>query len=424
MKRRGDLLRSATWHRPGLRGPGLAAAFALALAGCGGTQTAPPAQGKSVLVRVRSGTDLESLARQKGSVLLESDAEGGIFRLSVPPGESADGFLRRLSGDSRFELAESDDPVRVPESAGRVTGDPIHQAFDFVRQRDPSFFNVSATRASETTNLNAFQQVHLGATHERTRGAGITIAFLDTGVAREHPDLSPRLLPGFNALQPGAAPEDAADGVSNAAFGHGTMVAGILARIAPEAKLLPVRVLDADGAGSVLGVVRGIRYAVAQGARVLSLSFGSTSRSRLLEEAIDRAHDAGVVVVAAAGNDGQELRHYPAALRDVLAVAAVDPQDRKASFSNYGSFIALAAPGTGIRSAYPDGYASWSGTSFATPFVAGAAALVLAAHPELPRKKIEARLQSAGRSLDSSNPDYAGRLGGGVVDIENAVQAP
>jgi subtilisin family serine protease len=253
----------------------------------------------------------------------------------------------------------------------------------------------------------------------------VTVAVLDTGVQADHPSLQGHLLPGFNAISPGNTPDDVVDGKSNQAFGHGTMVAGIVARVAPETKILPVRVLNADGSGSLFDVVRGLRWAVANGAQVVNLSFGTLESSGILRQAINDARHAGVIVVASAGNAGQDVRDYPAGFSETISVAAVDPNDAKASYSNFGSHVRLSAPGTGIISTFPNSrFAAWSGTSFAAPFVAGVAALVRAAHPGADPDKIGDALEKTARPLDGiANSGYQGRLGKGIVDAGRAVTA-
>ena len=226
----------------------------------------------------------------------------------------------------------------------------------------------------------------------------------------------------FHHVTPTAAPDDSADGSQNQARGHGTMVAGVIAQLAPDAKIMPVRVLNADGTGTVFDVVRGLRWAVSHGASVVNLSFGTPTPSRTLQNAIQDARKAGVVVVASAGNAGKEQRDYPAGFSDAIAVAAVDSTDQKSSFSNYGSHVALSAPGTAIRSTYiGGGFATWSGTSFAAPFVSGAAALIRAANPSLPADKVGDMLTKSARSVDSVNPSYTGRIGKGVLNIPAAL---
>jgi thermitase len=169
--------------------------------------------------------------------------------------------------------------------------------------------------------------------------------------------------------------------------GHGTHAAGIAAAItnntrgiagmAPDAKIYAVRVLDDSGSGTLQNVANGIIHAADNGADVISLSLGSPNDSITLKEAVDYAWNKGVVVVAAAGNDGSSQPAYPAYYSNAIAVAATDSDESKASFSNYGSWVDVAAPGVNIYSTYTDSsYASLSGTSMATPHVAGLAGLL------------------------------------------------
>ena len=404
---------------------GALALLPFTLIGCGGgtpsgnptptptpTPTVPPPPGgaRSVLVRLPAGTDRAALERDLG-VRFEAGPDDDLWRVPLDDDDDEDEVERRLSGDARVSGAERDQTLQSPE----VHGSPIHQAFD-VRVRglgEPD---------ADFENQAAWSQVNLAAAQSVTRGAGITIAVLDTGVEAGHPALAGRLLAGYNVLSPASVPADAADGKLNNVVGHGTMVAGVLARIAPDAKILPVRVLDGDGVGSTAGVLEGLRWAISHGASVVNLSLGSQTPSRFLKDAIDVAKQKGVVVVAAAGNSGVEKVDYPAVESSVLCVTALDATRRRASFANYGSAVDLSAPGTGIRSSFgPASYASWSGTSFAAPFAAGAAALLRATDPTLRADDVIDRLEDAASDIDTQNPGLDGRLGKGLLDIGNAV---
>ena len=160
-------------------------------------------------------------------------------------------------------------------------------------------------------------------------------------------------------------------------FGHGTMVAGIVHLVAPNVRIVPVRAFDDNGSGTMADVIQSINWAVANGADVINMSFSAPSYSRELDQAIQAAVAANVICVASVSNSGSTAPVYPAALRSVIGVGATNNDDTAAFFSDYGSDVALAAPGVAIYSPYPNNaYASANGTSFATPFVAGAAALL------------------------------------------------
>ncbi|RAS72747.1 S8 family peptidase [Priestia endophytica] len=214
-----------------------------------------------------------------------------------------------------------------------------------------------------------------------TSNSNVRIAIVDTGVQANHPDLVNKLLPGYNFV----------NGNSNVTDvnGHGTHVAGIaaasinnnlgIAGIAPAARILPVKALADNGSGISTNIANGIVYAANQGAQVINLSLGTTQDSLTIRNAIDYAVNRGFVVVAAAGNNGANLLTYPAVYQNVLSVASTDENDQRSSFSNYGTWVDVAAPGSNILSTYPNSYYSYlSGTSMACPHVAGLAALLAA----------------------------------------------
>jgi subtilisin family serine protease len=209
-----------------------------------------------------------------------------------------------------------------------------------------------------------------------------------------------------------ANPQEEGPGVG---WGHGTHVAGIIAHIAPQSKLLPIRVLDAEGRGNTFTLAYAIEWAVKRGAKIINLSLGTTFDSRVLSQVIEEAVDQGVIIVAAAGNNNQPNRQYPVGYPDVIGVTAVDSRNHKASFANYGVWIDFAAPGVGITStiigAQGSGYASWSGTSMSTAFLSGALTLAREKWPTRTPDELLQALQEGGGDLNSSNPTHAGKLG-------------
>lgn len=380
---------------------------------------AAPGEGE-LLAQVAAGTNLSDFAASYGLTLRGSIKSANLYRFSVPRQEKLHA-VEQMMKDSRLLRLEADGPMASPESASNVNGDPVHVPFEFSARLTAFSFTAPATEV-DILNGNDLGQSRIDTAQRVSLGDGVVVAVLDTGVDASHPFLADRLVPGYDALAPDTAPDEEATGTTNAAYGHGTMVAGIVARVAPNARIMPIRVLDADGNGEVLGVIDGIRYAATHGAQVINLSLGSPYRSAFLEAAITEARLAGCIVIAAAGNDASSAPYFPAALNGVLGVSAVDGAGRKASFSNYGYTVSLCAPGVGIRSSYPGGvYASWSGTSFATPFVSGTAALMLAASPSEPRWKIIQRLWNSSTTLNPTNPGLPGLLGHGLLNAEKAV---
>lgn len=197
-------------------------------------------------------------------------------------------------------------------------------------------------------------------------------------------------------------------------WGHGTMVAGIIHLVAPTAKLMPVKVFDARGGSSVSLIVEGIHYAVDNGARVINMSFSMVNFSQSLQDAIDYASSQGVILVAAAGNEGQSMTVYPAGYPSVIGVASTDDNSERAWFSNYGTVVTLAAPGTGVISTYPmNHYAAGWGTSFSAPMVAGAAALFVAMDRDI-------GVAEARTTVTRARPLNGQQLGAGMLDLVQA----
>jgi subtilisin family serine protease len=263
-------------------------------------------------------------------------------------------------------------------------------------------------------NQPAAQIIRLAQAHSvfNVSGAGI-VADIDTGVDPNHPALQGVLLPGydFTRNQPGGSelndismsapppcPTCAAayvnqhtaamldqhtaamlDGSQYAAFGHGTMVMGVIHLVAPTAKLLPLKSFTANGNGSLSNILAAIYYAVQNHANVINMSFDLTSSSTELANAINYANSHNVIMAASSGNDGKQEMVYPAGLQNVMGVASTNNQDQRSTFSNYGNQIVwVAAPGEGVITTYPFAtYAAGWGTSFSSPMVAGTASLLV-----------------------------------------------
>jgi thermitase len=226
------------------------------------------------------------------------------------------------------------------------------------------------------------QKVSAPAAWDVTKGSSsVVIAVVDTGVDLDHPDLASKVLTGndYDFVNNDSTAQD-----DN---GHGTHVAGIaagatnnatgIAGMCPNCLILPVKVLNAAGSGTYSAIANGIRYAADQGAKVINLSLGGTSGSSTLQSAVDYANSKGVLVACAAGNTGNTTINYPAYYASCVAVASTDSGDNRSSFSTYGSWVDTSAPGSSIYATYWNNtYATLSGTSMATPHVAGLAGLL------------------------------------------------
>ncbi|WP_270180973.1 S8 family peptidase [Alkalihalobacillus sp. CinArs1] len=209
--------------------------------------------------------------------------------------------------------------------------------------------------------------------------SSVKIAVIDTGVDYNHPDLSGKVIKGYDFADNDNDPMDE--------HYHGTHVSGIaaantnngigIAGLAPKASILSVRVLDESGSGSLDDVAQGIRYSADQGAQVINLSLGGILGSQTLKDAVNYAWNKGSVVVAAAGNESTPKPSYPAYYSNAIAVAATDQNDMIAYYSNYGTWVDIAAPGSSVYSTMPgNSYDNLSGTSMASPVVAGVAGLL------------------------------------------------
>jgi subtilisin family serine protease len=263
------------------------------------------------------------------------------------------------------------------------------------------------------------QLIRTDATHAafNTAGAGVIVADIDTGVDPNHPVLKSSLLAGYDFTrnrsggsemsdvsqssvavldgngQPAQVSQSSVavldqssvavlDGPPYADFGHGTMTAGIIHLVAPQAQILPLKSFKSDGTGYNSDILRAIYYAVGHGAKVINMSFNYSTYSQQLANAVNYAAANGVICVAAAGNSGEQATVYPAALKGVIDVASTSNSDTPSTFSNYGAPpVWLAAPGEGVMTTYPfSTYAAGWGTSFSTPMVSGTAALMISAY--------------------------------------------
>lgn len=333
-----------------------------------------------LIVRLHSSADVPSLEHRAGLRLLAQIPQQPVYRFSILDGVDPRLKAASVAAQPGVLAAEPNYTVLSPWAVRRVTWVVGSDVEGYVAQWAP-------------------ERLGLHAAHAVSRGAGVTVAILDTGVDPEHPALAGRLAPGYDFVDDDADPREEGAAEVDAAFGHGTHVAGLVALVAPDATILPVRTLASNGSGNLWTQLVALSYAFAQGATVINLSFSFGERSRIFDEAVGAitcgsattvacrgGKFAGAVVVAAAGNSGAAVREYPGASArpGLLGVAASTRGDGLASFSTFGSWLPLAAPGEEIVSSVPGGgYAAWSGTSMATPLVAGTAALVRSAYPTL-----------------------------------------
>jgi subtilisin family serine protease len=377
---------------------------------------------RQIVVKLRPGIGVAAINARYGtrtaSVLLASHR---VYLLEIPadaaakdPKKAAEQTAKAIARDSRVAFSE------VNKAADSAQDERFHHW----PRGGPTCTGSDPARYADQP---AVADLELGRAHRVATGAGSVVAVLDTGVAIRHPALAPRIAPGgYDYVSDDRWPGEVADGVdqdgdglTDEGYGHGTFVAGIAALVAPDARILPMRVLDSEGRGNVFVVAEAIFDAVDAGADVLNLSFGTAARvdSALLRDALHDATKAGVVVVAAAGNDGSSGQHFPAAAAGVVSVGAMNAAETHlAWFSARGPWVDLAAPGVDITSTLPCGYGSWSGTSMATPFVSGAAALLGE------RWGTSAKSDRARRLQDGADKMHGTDVRSGVVDVVRSLE--
>ena len=368
------------------------------------------------------------------------DPNGQVFLVTLPSILDVGTFLNSLNLQVGIVDAEVDFKLRTSQASSAPPALKDQAPFNYYGQTvADGYVNQPATQLIRMLDAQQDWQI---------TGTGI-VAVIDTGVDTGHPVLQPVLLPGYDFTRNRSGADEKADVTQSteavldgnigwvsqsteavldqsteavldqsqyAAFGHGTMTAGLVHLVAPTAQILPLKAFGPDGSGYASDVIRAIYYAGRANATVLSMSFSLPTSSKELTAAIKNAVKNGEIPVAAVGNDGKQTVVYPAGIAGVIGVASTTNYDQISSFSNWGSMVWLGAPGEGVVSTYPYGtYAAGWGTSFSTPLVAGTVALLLNAHSGCSEPQ-------AANAL--GNAVYAGsQLGHGRLDIHQAVQA-
>jgi thermitase len=354
-----------------------------------------------ILVEARaglSGDDLEAILKVHGGKRRKI-GQSNLHVVDLPAGVSEQAMVERLRHNPAFKLVALDRRVK---STLAVTDPYVGSEWHLAK--------MGATTAWDTT-----------------QGAGVTIAILDSGVDGSHPDLVPNLVPGFNVYGNNTDTSDVC--------GHGTAVAGSaaartnngigVAGVAGQAKIMPIRVAYLDSATNscyayTSTIASGITYAADHGARIANVSYGPLAGDPTIQSAANYMKSKGGLVFVSAGNNGVDENITPST--SLIAVSASDSSDAKASWSSYGAFVAIAAPGAGIWTTSKGGiYQGWNGTSFASPVAAGVAALMMAAAPSLDGAQIEQALFATAVDLGAAGRDPY--FGYGRVNALAAVKA-
>ncbi|HWC97582.1 MAG TPA: S8 family serine peptidase [Candidatus Sulfopaludibacter sp.] len=412
------------------------------------------------IVRIGPG-QIKRLATQYGFTVGAQlpDLGNNVYVITAPANS---GLGTALAAEPAVQSVEPDQLIKLPKKSGltqpaggKFTGQSV--VLGATPAPTPGYFLQPAAAT-----------IGLDAAHAIATGAG-TVAFLDTGVDFNNTILFWNLVPGTDLISPGGGigqdistldqsttsilDSDAMIELSQSttsildysggstgagqsttsildqsttsilddgsplsnAYGHGTMVAGVIHMVAPTAMLMPVKVFGNDGTANLSTLLEGFYWAMNHGARVINMSFSMAANSPEFQRALQTASSMGIISVASVGNDGQQSVVYPAAYSNVIGVASTDNAGVRSSFSNYGSVVSLAAPGEEILTTFPGNrFAAGWGTSFSAPMVSGAAALLVQINGQL-------NLQTAANALLQADPLGQG-LGAGELDLVKALQ--
>jgi subtilisin family serine protease len=345
-----------------------------------------------VILKLQNPADLPALAAQYQLYPTPIDQLSiePLYLMRITDGVAPEIRAAALSADSRVGYAEADVIGSSAEDEAASSWASGGGAATYLGQWAPAV-------------------MHLSRAFSVTRGAGVTVAVLDTGVDFTHPALAGHLIGGYDFVDNDADPSEVGLVGINRAYGHGTFVTGLVALAAPQARIMPVRVLDPNGLSDVWRLAKAMVWATSNGADVINLSLGTFTRTHIANELIANITltGRGVVVVAAAGNAGSNVPQFPAAEGGarVLSVGASTPIDTLALFSDYGSWVRVAAPGVSVWSTVPGGqFAAWNGTSMATGLAAGEAALVRATYPTLNAQNVITRIASTSTKISGAVP--------------------
>jgi thermitase len=388
-----------------------------------------------LVIRLQPGVLIDTINARYNTITVKELVLGVVYKVRVPDPDQIDTILAAMKIDADLLWAElsyfGESPEAVRRTLAVIDGDPT---------------------PGEYFDQEVLIPMHVKEAQQITKGAGVVVAVIDTGVDYNHPDLTDHILRdqnnavvGFDFVDNDNDPMDQTNGIDDdgdgdidEGAGHGTHIAGIIALIAPEAKIVPIRVLDDEGSGTADNVATAMRWFVDNTnvpapKKIINLSLGipNIDEVEVIHDVIDELIGDGelpIPVVAASGNEGLPEVHYPASEGDVLSIAAVDKHDVHADFTNYKD-VDVAAPGIadnntgiGIYSTFINGqYATWAGTSMSAPFVTGLAALIKSIEgTPLGNNELEDLIEKTSDNIDRENPNTD--LGAGRINMLTAIE--
>jgi subtilisin family serine protease len=364
-----------------------------------------------VNVILAPGVSIDTVNARYGTTLREQIPGTTYYRLGTAGGADAFDVEGEMLGDNDLVSTNLNFTYEQAEirQVSQAFLDQVSQAF------------VEGLYPAKFFGQPSMQNLHLSQAQAISKGAGITVAVIDTGIDFNHPLFAGRIAPAYyDFVDDDFNPTDEPNGPSS---GHGTFVAGLVALAAPQAVIMPVRAFGSDGTATSFNIAKAIRFAHDNGAAVINMSFGLMEQDGTINDAMSYASNTSYLV-AAAGNDNLDFLQFPGVVQSkTCAVVSTTDSDLKASFSNYNKNTCVSAPGVSLYSAYPGGnWAYWTGTSFSTALVSAEAAQMLAIKPTIARANVTTIISQSGVSIDGLNPAYSGKLGK-RMDYLNAVSA-
>src|SRR5215467_3472511 len=425
--------------------------------------------GQRYIVALRGGGSIGNVNAAYGTQTVRQIDGSPIYLVQSGTPDVNAQVLQQLHNDSSVASAEPNTPVRLRyPSDATLNPALVQQAASLIDGQTMTTF-YGSTVLQAYVHQKAVAMTHVDGVRNMSTGAGTRIAYIDTGVDFQHPALAPWLDPGVSVWNNSTSASEL-DGLSQQMaslldqqmtslldnrlvfvlnqvmaslldsgnqnsgnngnsknfppdFGHGTLVAGILHLVAPEARIVLIKAFDANGNTTMFAITQAVYRAIQMRVDVLNMSFSTAQDSPALRQALMDAAAAGIAVVASVGNDGDNtVTDVPACYPNVLGVAATDFGDRLASFSNYGPTVSVDAPGAFVVSTVPGGrYAAAWGTSFSAPMVAGEIALVASLSGRT--RSASPTVINTADSIDDLNPGFERKLGRGRINALHALRS-
>jgi Subtilase family len=364
-----------------------------------------------IIVRVQNPSTITDLTSDYTAIVaFEQAGQSPFFRLEVTE-ELSLSLIEAFEEDERIIWAEEEDRFSFREN-NSSHGSSVAAIFD-----QSSAFEL---------NSEIFQQINFVPIVGNY--APIRVGIVDTGVSFRQPSILGNVIAGASFIPGSITMDDSPsnldsnfNGIVDEGAGHGTMIAGIILQLAPNSPLVVAKSADSDGNGNSWSVIQGVVFCVENQSKVINLSLGSSERLAGFSGILGWVENRGAVIVSPIGNESANMTYFPAGYSKVVCVSGLMPDNTKAPFSNWHYRALVAAPGSGVLSAWHDGgSAVWSGTSLSAPLVSGCLAAALVIDPNRRPREIREALRNSGQDINSLNPLYRDQLGR-LLDFGNFV---